>query len=107
QRGRFARARHLSLGGELDLFETHRLNSLRGDTRPRLSQRLDILLEELGRVRGACMMLARFISAPGEVSEQNCITSIVEPLQRYIEAGPPTDQEGEARRRELYLLSQI
>src|SRR5207249_5981496 len=77
QRVFFALARHFSFEGELDLFETHLLNSLRGDSRPQLSHRIDILLEELGRVRGACMMLARFISAPGEISEQNCIKSIV------------------------------
>ncbi len=103
----FALARHFSLEGELDLFATHLLNSLRGDSRPQLSHRIDILLELLGQVRGACMALARFLPMPGELSEQKCLVSLGDPLRRYIETGPPGGQEEESRRRGLLLLSQI
>jgi hypothetical protein len=103
----FTLARHFSLEGKLDLFATHLLNSLRGDSQPQLSRRIDILLELLGQVGGACMALARFIPMPEELSEQKCLVSLGEPLRRYIEIGPPSGQEEEARRCGLLLLSQI
>ena len=54
------------------------------------------------------MALARLTpTMPEGVSDQNCRVSLRDPLQRYIETGPPSGQEEDARRRGLRLLSQI
>src|SRR5262245_39146459 len=54
-----ALGQYFALQGELDLFATQILGSLRSDSRPQLGYRIDTLLDLLARVPGACGALAR------------------------------------------------
>ena len=67
-----ALGQHFALQGELDLFASQILDSLRGDSRPQLSYRLDTLLDLLARVPGACGALARLVPGAGKVADQEC-----------------------------------
>lgn len=75
-----ALGQHLALHGQLDLLATQILNSLRADSRPQLSRRIDILLDLLSRVPGSCAALGRLIDA----SDQECSASFSEQLRRHI-----------------------
>jgi hypothetical protein len=98
---------HFARQGQLELFATQILNSLRGDSRPRLSYRIDTLLDLLVRVPGTCAAVARLVSAVGEAADKEC--SFRDSLRKYIEttAPAPEDPEEESRRRGLLMLNQL
>ena len=101
-----ALGQHFARQGQLDLFATRILNSLRGDSRPQLSYRIDTLLDLLARVPGACGALARRIPGAGEVADEEC--SFRENLRKYIETtAPAPDEEEESRHRGLLGLNQL
>jgi len=101
-----ALGQHFARQGQLDLFATQILNSLRGDSRPQLSYRIDTLLDLLARVPGTCAALARRIPGVGEVADQEC--SFRENLRKYIETtAPAPNEEEESRRRGLLMLNQL
>jgi hypothetical protein len=101
-----ALGQHFAGQGQLDLFATQILNSLRGDSRPQLSYRIDTLLDLLARVPGTCAALARRIPGVGEVADQEC--SFRENLRKYIETtAPAPNEEEESRRRGLLMLNQL
>ena len=49
-----ALGQHFAAQGQLDLFATQLLYSLRGDSRPQLTHKLDTLLDLLAQVAGRC-----------------------------------------------------
>jgi hypothetical protein len=100
-----ALGQHFALQGELELFATQILDSLRGDSRPRLSYRVDTLLDLLARVPGACGALARLVPGAGKVANQECLFG--ENLRKYIETTPPAPAEEEAKGRALLMLNQL
>ena len=100
-----ALGQHFALQGELDLFATHILNSLRGDSRPQLSYRLDTLLDLLARVPGTCGALARLVPGARKVADQECFLG--ENLRKYIETTRPSAAEEESKHRGLLMLNQL
>ena len=97
---------HFALRGELDLFASQILDSLRGDSRPRLSHRVDTLLDLLARVPGACGALARLVPGAGKAADQECWFS--ENLRKFIETTRPSAaDEEESKRRGLLMLNQL
>ena len=78
-------AQHFALSKQLDLFAAQILDSMRGDSRPRLNHRIDILLDVLSRVAGSCTALARLTTRPPDASDQECSLSLSEELRRHIE----------------------
>jgi hypothetical protein len=99
-------AQYFGSRGQMDLFTTHLLNSLRGDTHPQLSHRVNTLLEVLGQVRGACNALARLVST-NDASSQECSIALAERLRMYIENTPSAGEDEEAHQRGLLLFSQL
>jgi hypothetical protein len=102
----FALARHFSLEGELDRFAANLIETIRGDSRPQLAYRIDLLLEILTQVRGACRAIAHLISTTTSLSEQECSVFMADQLRRYVETAAPAGREEEAHSRGLLLLSQ-
>jgi hypothetical protein len=100
-----ALGQHFASQGELDLFATQILDSLRGDSRPQLSYRVDTLLDLLARVPGACGALARLVPGAGKVAEQECLSG--ENLRKYIETTQPAPAEEESKGRALLMLNQL
>jgi hypothetical protein len=104
-----ALGQHFALQGELDLFASQILDSLRGDSRPQLIHRVDTLLELLARVPGACGALARrLLPGPGKAADQECFFS--ENLRKYIEttrSAAAAEEEEESKRRGLLMLDQV
>jgi hypothetical protein len=102
-----ALGQHFALQGELDLFASQILDSLRGDSRPQLIYRVDTLLDLLARVPGACGALARLLPGAGKVADQECLFS--ENLRKYIETTRPAaaEEEEESKRRGLLMLNQL
>jgi hypothetical protein len=102
-----ALGQHFALQGELDLFASQILDSLRGDSRPQLIYRVDTLLDLLARVPGACGALARLLPGAGKVADQECLFS--EHLRKYIETTRPSaaEEEEESKRRGLLMLNQL
>jgi hypothetical protein len=100
-----ALGQHFALQGELDLFATQILDSLRGDSRPRLSYRVDTLLDLLARVPGACGALARLVPAAGKVADQECLFG--ENLRKYMETTRPAPAEEESKGRGLLMLNRL
>jgi hypothetical protein len=100
-----ALGQHFALQGQLDLFATQILSSLRGDSRPQLNHRLDTLLDLLAHVRGACGALARLVPGARDASDQKC--SFSERLHKYIEMTTPAGEEEESKRRGLLMLNQL
>jgi hypothetical protein len=97
---------HFALQGELDLFASQILDSLRGDSRPQLIFRVDTLLDLLARVPGACGALARLLPGAGKVADQECLFS--ENLRKYIETTRPSAaEEEESKHRGLLMLNQL
>jgi hypothetical protein len=99
--------KHFGLEGELDGFAAQILGSLRGDTRPQLSHRLDTLLDLLAKVPGACAAVARQVPGAENLTEAECPTALGSKLRAFIETRAPADLEGAARRRGLLLLNQL
>jgi len=99
-----ALGQHLALQGQVDLFATRILTSLRGDSRPQLDYRIDALLDLLARVPGACSALARLISGEGKAADRDC--SFSQNLRKHIETTAPAREEEESKRRGLLMLSQ-
>jgi hypothetical protein len=100
-----ALGQHFALQGQLDLFVTQILDSLRGDSRPHLSSRVDTLLDLLARVPGACGALARLVPGAGKVADEKCLFG--ETLRKYIETTQPVPAEGESTGRALLMLNQL
>jgi hypothetical protein len=97
---------HFALQGQLDLFASQILGSLRGDSRPQLIHRVDTLLDLLARVPGACGALARLLPGAGKAADQECLFS--ENLRKYIETTRPSAaQEEESKRRGLLMLNEL
>jgi len=80
-----ALARHFALVGQLDLLAAQTLDSMRGDRRPQLAHRIDILLDLLARVPGSCTALGRLITRPPDGSDEECSVSLSEQLRWHIE----------------------
>jgi hypothetical protein len=102
-----ALGQHFALRGELDLFATQILNSLRGDSRRQLGYRIDTLLDLLVRVGGACGALARLVPGAEDTSDQECSTSFKEKLRKHIETTTSANKEEESKRRGLFLFNQL
>jgi hypothetical protein len=101
-----ALGQHFALQGQLDLFATQILDSLRGDSRPQLNYRVDTLLDLMARVPGACGALARLIPGEGEAAEREC--SFSQNLRKHIETtAPAREEEEESKRRGLLMLNQL
>lgn len=102
-----ALGQHFALQGELDLFASQILDSLRGDSRPQLIHRVETLLDLLARVPGACGALARLVvPGAGKVAAQECFLG--ENLRKYIETTRPSAaEEEESKRRGLLMLNQL
>jgi hypothetical protein len=97
---------HFALQGQLDLFATQILGSLRGDPRPQLGYRIDTLLDLLARVPGVCGALARLIPGEGEAADREC--SFSQNLRKHIETtAPAREEEEESKRRGLFMLKQV
>jgi hypothetical protein len=98
-----ALAQYFALHGQLDLFVTRILSSLRGDSRPQLAYRIDTLLDLLARVPEACAALAHIVSG---ATDRDC--SIGQNLRKYIEttARAPNEEE-DSKRRGLLMLDQL
>ena len=99
-----ALGQHFALHGQVDLFATQILTSLRGDSRPQLGYRIDTLLDLLARVPGACGALARLIPGEGEAADREC--SFSQNLRKHIETPPPAREEEESKRRGLLMLNE-
>jgi hypothetical protein len=67
-----ALGQHFALQGQLDLFATQILGSLRGDPRPQLGYRIETLLDLLARIPGACGALARLVPGAGKAADPEC-----------------------------------
>ncbi len=100
-----ALGQHFALQGQLDLFAAQILNSMRGDSRPKLSYRIDILLDVLARVPEACRAFARLVPGEDEASDRECPFS--EKLRKYIETTAPAPEEEESKRRGFVMLNQL
>jgi hypothetical protein len=100
-----ALGQYFALQGQLDLFATQILSSLRGDSRPQLGYRIDTLLDLLARVPGACGALARLIPGAGKAGDREC--SFSENLRKHIETTAPASEEEDAKRRGLFMLNQV
>src|SRR5262249_37676969 len=102
-----ALGQHFALQGQLDLFASQVLNSLRGDSRPQLIHRVDTLLDLLARVPDACGALARrLLPGSGQAADQECFFS--ENLRKYIETTRPSAaEEEESKRRGLLMLNEL
>jgi hypothetical protein len=98
-----ALGQHFALRGELDLFATQILDSLRGDSRPQLRYRVNTLLDLLARVPGACGALAGLVPGAGKIAE--CLFG--ENLRKYIETTRPAPAEEESKGRGLLMLNQL
>jgi hypothetical protein len=90
--------------GQLDLFATQVLSSLRGDLRPQLGYRIDNLLDLLARVPGACGALARLVPGTGKAADREC--SFSENPRKHIETTAPAREEEESKRRGSLMLNQ-
>src|SRR5215831_6754388 len=99
-----ALGQHFALHGQMDLFATQILTSLRGDSRPQLGYRIDTLLDLLARVPGACGALARLIPGEGEAADREC--SFSQNLRKHIETTAPAREEEESKRRGLLMLNE-
>ena len=80
-----ALGQHFTAYGKLDLFGAQILDSMRGDSRPQLYHRIDILLDVLVRLPGSCSAIARLIAGPSDRSDQECSPSFGERLRRDID----------------------
>lgn len=100
-----ALGQHFALQGQLDLFATQILGSLRGDPRPQLGYRIDTLLDLLARVPGVCGALARLVPGAGKAADPEC--SFSENLRKYIETTAPVPEEEDSKRRGLFMLKQV
>ena len=89
------------------MFAGRIINSLRGDSRPQLGHRIDMLLDLLARVPGACGALARLVPEAGDPSDQECSSSFSEKLRKHIETITPAGEEEESKRRGLVMLNQL
>jgi len=102
-----ALAKHFGLEGQLDSFAAQILASVRGDSQPGLSHRIDTLLELLAQVRGGCVALARLVAGAEGLAEPACSPALGDKLRKHIETVAPVDPEEEARRRGLALLNEL
>jgi hypothetical protein len=93
--------------GQLDLFAGQIINSLRGDSRPHLGHRIDMLLDLLARVPGTCGALARIVPGPTDPSDQECSSSFNGKLRKHIEMATPAGEEEQSKRRGLAMLNQL
>ena len=99
-----ALGQHFALQGQVDLFATQILSSLRGDSRPQLGYRIDTLLDLLARVPGACGAVARLIPGEREAADREC--AFGQNLRKHIETTAPAREEEESKRRGLLMLNQ-
>jgi hypothetical protein len=102
-----ALGQYFAIQGQLDFFAGQIINSLRGDSRPQLGHRIDMLLDLLARVPGACGALARIVPGTGEPSDQECSSSFSGKLRKHIEMTTPAAEEEESKRRGLVMLNRL
>jgi len=102
-----ALGQYFAIQGQLDLFAGQIINSLRGDLRPQLGHRIDMLLDLLARVSGACGALARIVTGTGDPSDQECSSSFSGKLRKHIEMTMRAGEEEESRRRGLVMLNRL
>jgi hypothetical protein len=100
-----ALGQHFALQRQLDLFAAQILNSMRGDSRPKLGHRIDTLLELLPRVPGACRALDHLVPGASEVADREC--SFSEKIRKYIETTAPAPEEEASKHRGLIMLNQL
>jgi hypothetical protein len=101
-----ALAERFAQEGQIEFFATHLLEGLRGDSRPQLSHRVDIMMDLFARVRGACLAVARVVSQAAQPTDEACSVSLGEDLRHFIGSGRAIDREADLRRRGLAMIEQ-
>jgi hypothetical protein len=77
---------HAAASGTMHAFARQLVDALRADRRPRLSHRLDVILELLGHARGACSAVAQIVAAANDGFEDKCSSALNQSLVKYIES---------------------
>ncbi len=85
---------HAASSGTMHAFARQLVDALRADRRPRLSHRLDVILEMLGRARGACSAVAQIVAAANDGSasdgsKDECSSALNQSLLKYIQSAGP------------------
>jgi hypothetical protein len=102
-----ALARYFAGQKRIEFLASGLVENLRGDTRPQLSRRIDLLLELSSGVPGACRALARAVAAGTESGADECSAELTNNLRRYIEAGRAVPREADLRRRGFIILDRV
>jgi hypothetical protein len=89
---------HAAASGTMHAFARQLVDALRADRRPRLGYRLDVILELLGRARGACAAVAQIVTAANDGSADECSSALSQSLLRYIQSAGAVGDKPDGRR---------
>jgi hypothetical protein len=91
----------------LATFATHVVGAIRDDRRLQAVASLDLILKSLAAVRGACMAVAREVSATGTAPGSECPPSIRDRVIAHVRAAGLAGREDDARRNALRELAEL
>ena len=89
---------------ELRAFADYVIQALRDDRRLQTEDRINFLLSQLARVRGACMAISRAISPTLIATGEDCPAGLKQQVQLFVHVAAPAGREAESRRQALSLL---
>ncbi len=93
-----ALVQHAAESGTMHAFARQLVDVLRADRRPRLSHRVDVILDLLADSRGACTAVAQIVGTASEASADECSPALNQGLLRYIQSVSPVGGEPDVRR---------
>jgi hypothetical protein len=76
---------HAVTSGTMHAFAGQVVNALWADQSPRLSHRVDVILDLLAPARGGCSAVAQIIAAADDRTGGECSSALKQSLLRYIQ----------------------
>jgi hypothetical protein len=90
---------HAVTSGTMHAFAGQVVNALSTDQSPRLSHRVDVILDLLAPARGGCSAVAQIIAAADDRTGDECSSALKQSLLRYIQLAGSGGGEPDLRRR--------
>ena len=82
----------------------HIIEALRDDRRLQTEDRINFLLNQLARVRGACIAISRAISPTRISTGGDCPPALQQQMLLFVHVAASTGHEAESRRQALSML---
>lgn len=107
EQGFVALATYFVARRELGAFAVHIVETIRDDSRLQVDRRLGPLFASLAQIEGACVAIARIVSAVRTPTAAECSSELQKRVRARVRAAGPVGREDDSRRYALWRMQML